>query len=306
MNDINYISIKQNDGYITKLTHYVCPKKPKASILILHGSAEHQKRYTAYAEFLVSQSYDVYCYDQRGHGTDKKLSDLGFFGNGNGYQLVIEDAINISKYIKNNNRCDKFYLFGHSMGSLIARNIIHTFDKFDGIIICGTAYPAWFMLKTGLSLSYIIKKFKGERHHSAYLKKLLFEGKKYTSLSSRTAFDWLSRSNTVVGAYIHDPYCGFTCTASYYFDLLKITSNACNKKMMKLTRLNIPLLIISGEKDPVGGYGKDITKYITALKKCGFSNITSKLYPDCRHELLNEINNKDIYSDIVHWIERRI
>lgn len=306
MNGINYISIKQNDGYITKLTHYVCSKKPKASILILHGSAEHQKRYIAYAEFLVSQSFDVYCYDHRGHGTDKKLSELGFISSNNGYQLVIEDAINISKYIKDNNRCDKLYLFGHSMGSLISRNILHTYDKYDGVIICGTAYPAWFPLKAGLLLSYIIKKFKGERYHSAYIKKLIYESRKYTSLSSRTAFDWLSRSNTVVGAYIHDPYCGFNCTASFYFDLLKLTSTACNKKMMKLTRQNIPLLIISGDKDPVGGYGKDVTKYINALKKCSFSNITSKLYPDCRHELLNEINNKDVYSDIVHWIERRI
>lgn len=305
MNDINYISIKQSDGYNTKLTYYVCPGKPKASILILHGSAEHQNRYHDFAEFLTSQSFDVYCYDHRGHGTDKKLSDLGFFGHDNGYRLVVQDAINISDFIRKNSICDKLYLFGHSMGSLIARNVLHTYDKFDGVILCGTAYPPKLKLKSGLFLSALIKKFKGEKHYSPFLRKLLFESKDYISLSSRTAFDWLSRNNTVVGAYINDPFCGFTCTASYYYDLLKLTDNACNNKMMEQTRKTIPLLIISGEKDPVGGYGKDIAKYIDRLKKSGFSNITSKIYPECRHELLNEINNKDVYSDIIQWIEKR-
>ena len=304
MSEVNYISIKQNDGYITKLTHYTCPDKPKASILILHGAAEHQKRYNDFAKFLVDNSYDVYCYDHRGHGTDKKLNELGFFGHDDGYKLVVQDAINVSNYIQNNNRSEGFFLFGHSMGSLIARNVLQSYDKYHGAILCGTAFPSSFMLRAGLLMASLIKKFKGDKHYSPFLKKLIFEGKKYISLSSRTAFDWLSRNNTVVGAYIHDPYCGFTCTASFYYDLLKLTSNARNKKLMKSTRKNIPLFIISGDRDPVGGYGKEVTKFINTLNKCGFSKVTSKLYPDCRHELLNELNNKDVYSDILKWLEK--
>lgn len=304
MSDIKYITIKQTDGYITKLTHYVCPKRPKAAVLILHGCAEHQKRYTAYAEYLVSESYDVYSYDHRGHGPDTKLSELGHFANENGYRLVVEDAVNISEYIKNNNRCDKLFLLGHSMGSLIARNVIHSFDKFDGVILCGTANPPWVMLRAGLLLSSIIKKFKGPKYYSSFLKKLVFEGKKYSSLTSRTAFDWLSRNNTIVGSYIHDPYCGFTCTASFYNDLFKLTANAGNKKLMKATRRNLPLFIISGDKDPVGGYGKEVNRYINAMKKYGFTNLVFKLYPNCRHELLNENNNAEVYSDITQWMEK--
>jgi len=304
MSNIKYISVKQNDGYTTVLTHYICPEKPKASILILHGSAEHQKRYTDFANYLLSQSYDVYCYDHRGHGTDKKLSDLGYFGPGNGYSTVVQDAVNICEYIRNNNRCNRFYLFGHSMGSLIARNVLHSFDKFDGVILCGTANPPWLLLRFGLILSSLIRKFKGDRHYSPLLRKLIFEGKQYTALSSRTAFDWLSRNNTVVGQYIHDPYCGFTCTASYYYDMLKMTSLAGNKKLMKLTRKDLPLFIISGDHDPVGGYGRDVVKLIEKMKKCGYTDITSKIYPNCRHELLNELNNKEVYADIFHWMEK--
>jgi len=306
MNEVTYTAIKQKDGYITKLTHYICPKRPKASILILHGMAEHQKRYQSFAEYLVNLGFDVFSYDHRGHGTDKKFSELGFFGHEDGYRLVVEDAITVSEYIEQNNRCNKFFLFGHSMGSLISRNVIQNYDKYNGVILSGTTYPSMFILLPGLFVSSVIKKFKGAKHVSPYMSNLMFGSKKYTSLSTRTAFDWLSRSNPIVGAYMHDPYCGFTCTASFYHDLLKLVQGATRKNEIKQTKSELPLLIISGEKDPVGGYGKEINKYLSILKKYDFSNVTSKLYPECRHEILNELNYEEVYSDIQQWITKRI
>ncbi len=306
MSDINYISIKQKDGHVIKLTNYVCPKRPKASILVLHGMAEHQKRYQAFAEYLVKNGFDVFLYDHRGHGTDKKLSELGFFSNDNGYQLVVDDVISVSEYIEANNRASKFFLFGHSMGSIIARNVIQSYEKYNGVVICGTPFPSMLMTKSGLFLASLIKHFKGPKHISPFLSNLMFGGKKYTSLSTRTAFDWLSRSNPIVGAYMHDPYCGFTCTVSFYHDLLKLTQHSIKRSMIKLTKTEMPLFVISGEKDPVGGYSKDVLKYLSLLKKLGFSNVTSKFYPECRHELLNELNNEEVFSDIQQWISKRI
>jgi alpha-beta hydrolase superfamily lysophospholipase len=306
MSEITYLSIKQKDGYITKLTHFACAKRPKASILILHGMAEHQKRYQSFADYLVNLGYDVYSYDHRGHGTDKKLSELGFFSPLDGYKLVVEDAISVSEYIEQNNRCSKLFLLGHSMGSFISRNVIQSYDKYNGVILSGTAHPPKLLTTSGLFISLLIKKFKGPKHISPYLNNLLFGSKKYTSLSTRTAFDWLSRSNPVVGAYIHDPYCGFTCTASFYHDLLKLIQGATKKKQLRLTKREIPLFIISGDKDPVGGYGKEIHKFTSVLKKSGFTNISSKLYPECRHEVLNEHNNEEVYSDIHQWIAKRL
>ncbi len=306
MSDMNYISIKQKDGYVIKLTNYVCLKRPKASVLILHGMAEHQKRYQTFAEYLVKNGFDVFIYDHRGHGTDKKLSELGFFSSDKGDQLVIDDVISVSEYIESNNRASKFFLFGHSMGSIIARNVIQSYEKYHGVIICGTPFPPMLMTNAGLLLASLIVYFKGPKHISPFLSNLMFGGKKYTSLSTRTAFDWLSRSNPIVGAYMHDPYCGFTCTAAFYHDLLKLTQHSSKRSMIKLTKKEMPLYIISGEKDPVGGYGKDVQKYLSVLKKLGFSNVTSKLYPECRHELLNELNNEEVFSDIQQWISKRI
>jgi len=306
MSEITYTSLKQKDGYITKLTHYLCPNKPKASILILHGMAEHQNRYQNFAEYLVTNGYDVYTYDHRGHGIDKKLGDLGYFGSEDGYRLVIEDAVLVSTHIENNNRCNKFFLLGHSMGSIISRNVIQIYDKYNGVILSGTTYPPKLLTSSGLILSYLIMKFKGPKHVSPYLNNLMFGSKKYTSLSTRTAFDWLSRSNPVVGAYMHDPYCGFTCTASFYHDLCRLVQNASKKNLIRLTRKDLPLFVISGEKDPVGGYGKEINKFLSVLKKDEFSNIRFKLYPECRHEILNELNNNEVYSDIHQWIAKQI
>ncbi len=306
MNDINYISIKQKDGYITKLTHFSCSKRPKASILILHGMAEHQKRYYVFAQYLVEQGFDVYIYDHRGHGTDKKLSELGFFAPSRGYQHVVDDAINISNYIEHNNRCSKFFLFGHSMGSFIARNIIQVYDKYNGVILMGTAFTPKLLIRAGLIVADLICKFKGPKHISPYLSNLLFGSKRYTKLSDRTAYDWLTRSHTVVGAYIHDPYCGFTCTASFYHDLLKLIGNSSKKSLIRQTKKELPIYVVSGEKDPVGGYGREIKKLLSVYKKSGFTNVSSKLYPECRHELLNELNNDEVYSDIIQWISKRI
>jgi len=300
------LAVKQKDGYITRLTYLSCPRKPKASILILHGMAEHHKRYLSFGQYLLELGFDVYLYDHRGHGTDKKLSDLGYFADNKGYQLVIDDVIEVSKFIEKNNRSNKLILFAHSMGSLIARNVIQYYDKYNGVILSGTAYPSKPLIFAGLFITSIIKKVKGPRHISPFLNNLLLGSKKYTRLSDRTAFDWLSRSHPVVGSYIHDPYCGFVCTASFYHDLLKLTANAANKKLIKLTRPDLPMFIISGEKDPVGGYGKDIKRLLSMYKKLGFTNIAYKMYPDCRHELINELNKEEVYDDIRYWIFKRL
>ncbi|MDD3173940.1 MAG: alpha/beta fold hydrolase [Herbinix sp.] len=306
MGEITYITIKQKDGYITKLSQYYCSVTPKSSILILHGMAEHQKRYQSFAEFLVNQGFDVYCYDHRGHGTDKKLSDLGYFGPDNGYLLVVNDAITVSEHIAQHNRCNKLFLIGHSMGSLISRNIIQSYDKYNGVILSGTANPPYLLSVSGLFLSALISRFKGQKHVSPFLNSLLFGNNKYTSLCTRTAFDWLTRCNPIVGAYMNDPYCGFICTSSFYHDLIKLTKHASEKKLIHRSRKDLPIYLLSGEKDPVGGYGREVQKYAATLKKCGFTNISMKLYVDFRHEILNEIDKERVYTDILGWIHEII
>ncbi len=306
MGDVTYIQIKQKDGYLTNLTHYKCEKPPIASILILHGMAEHQQRYEHFCSYLNSSSYDVYIYDHRGHGKERRLFELGYIAPENGNQLIVSDAITASKYIEENNRSSKLFLFGHSMGSLIARNVIQSYDHYQGVILSGTMFPYYPMARTAYLIATITKHLKGPKKLSPFLNNLLFGSKYFTAHTSRTVFDWLTRSNPIVGAYIHDPYCGFLCTTTFYQDLLALVLDASKNNLISKTNKNLPILIASGEKDPVSSYTKEIKRYAAVLKELEFHNIDTKIYPECRHEILNELNRDEVYSDIVTWMKSKL
>lgn len=304
---LSKLVIKQQDGYESILFPFFCINSaPLGTFLIYHGMAEHHERYHAFAKYLNESGYDVYLYDHRGHGTDKKMEELGFFSSKDGYKKVVNDAVTIARYVKEHNRSDKTILFGHSMGSLILRNVIQQFDEVDCAVICGTTSPSQLTTKMGLILSSIEKKIKGPKNISYFMNHVLFEGAPYRKLCKRTAFDWLSRNNSNVGAYIDDPYCGFICTSGFYNDLIHLTLNAIKPSFIKLTRKDLPILIISGSHDPVGGYGKQVTKFFLRLQKFGFQNVDCSLYSEGRHELLNETNRDEIMNDIKCWVEHHI
>lgn len=298
--------IVQKDGYKTILYHFHTIEEPKAILILLHGMAEHHERYYAFTKYLNAHGIDVYLYDHRGHGTDKSLKELGFFDESKGYKKVVDDAIEVLHFVNNNKRCNKIFLMGHSMGSLIARNVIQQFDKIDGVILSGSTYPSKIKTKSGLLLSSLITLIHGPKHRSPFFNDVMFGGKAYTKIITRTSFDWLSRKHSAVGAYIHDPYCGFICSIGFYHDLLKLASLASSSSLMKRTRNDLPILIISGDHDPVGGCGKELKHLSAIYKKWGYHRVTSKLYVDCRHELLQELNSDEVMKDILTWITKQI
>lgn len=299
------ISIIQDDDYQTLLYPQFCNSQtPKGSILIFHGMAEHHERYYDFAHYLNILNYDVYLYDHRGHGTDKKLEELGYFANKDGWRRVILDALELINYLKEHNRGDKLLLFGHSMGSLILRNVIQYYDGVDGVIICGTTCPPAFHSFAGSIITNIYRFFRGSKHQAKLINSILFGSKRYKQFCERTAYDWLSRNNPSNGTYIHDPFCGFICTSSFYCDLIKLASRASQPNLIKRTRRNLPIFIISGTNDPVGNCGKEVTYYFQLLQHLGFDHVDCILYEDCRHELLNELNKEEIIEDIGIWIKK--
>lgn len=301
------VIITQSDNYQTILYPMLCnTAKPKGSIVILHGMAEHHSRYQEFGEYLNKEGFDVYSYDHRGHGADKNWDELGFFSEKNGYRRVVLDTIEVIKYVTKYNRSQNVILFAHSMGSLIARNVIQYYDAMDAVILSGTTCPPALLSFTGSVAAGTIKFFRGSKHRSKFLNRVLFESKRYTKINERTAFDWLSRNNPVVGKYIHDPYCGFLCTTGFYSDLIKLTIRASTPSLIKRTRHNLPILVISGNADPVGNYGKEITKLFRIYQDLNFEFVDCTLYEDCRHELLNELNSQVIMADICTWINKYI
>lgn len=303
---INKITLTQIDKYQTTVFIYQTGcDEVKGSVVILHGMAEHHERYQKFAEFLADSGYDVFMYDHRGHGLDKKFEELGHFADKNGAKLVTDDAIALLQYVKGANRGPKTILFGHSMGSLIARNVLENYDDVDAAIICGTAYMPPIVSLMGMFMASLISFTKGPHHYSPFLNNLTVGYKDFAKISDRTAFDWLTRDNNIVGQYINDPYCGFLCTAAFYHDMIKLTYLAAKPKLIKQTRRDLPILVISGSHDPVGSYGTGVSKYFALLQKLGFSKSDCTIYEECRHELLNELNSDTVMNDILNWVNEQ-
>lgn len=274
--------------------------KSLGNIVIAHGMMEHMERYEEFALFLNKQNFNVILFDQIGHGLSaaKNLGhwDVGSFKKSiNNYSLVVN-------YIKKMYKGNKTYLFAHSMGSFIAQDYIVEHSKeIDGLILSGSNGPL-FSVQLGAIVS---KLFKNNNKPNPFLNNLMF--KPYTTIfkPKRTDFDWLTSVDKEVDKYIDDPYCGYVCTTGFFKEF--ITSIAKVNSIEKLSKINkdLPVLLISGNDDPVGGMGKGIAKLSTLYLNNGLKSVNLLLYPKARHELLKEFCRNKVMDDVVIWLKNR-
>lgn len=279
----------------------------KAVIQIAHGMAEHLERYEKFASVLCDNGIAVYINDHIGHGKSVKNDDeLGYFGKQNGWRCFVEDCYELSLIAKKENEGKPFIFFGHSMGSFIARAFSLKYAKdIDGTIYCGTARPNP-AAGAGIALTKAITALKGDHYRSKLIDKIGF-GTYNSKFEGRTAFDWLTRDNDEVDKYIADPYCGFLFTSAGYGDLFSLLNYVSSKEWFDGLNKELPVLMIAGDMDPVGEYGKGVKKVETMLKDAGKTNLETILYKDARHEILNESECFDkVCEDVIGWIEKTI
>lgn len=277
----------------------------KAVIQIMHGMAEHTDRYIDFAQHLCSNGYAVYMHDHLGHGKSSDSDEqLGFFGEKDGYNTLVEDVKQLTDIIKNENHNKKIILFGHSMGSFILRSFCEKYgNEIDGVILSGTSgsNPGASIAKR---LADYVAKRNGAHFRSEFINSLAFSSYNKRFNPQRTDFDWLTRDDEAVDRYIEDTKCGFLFTAAGYRDLFSLLVSISKRTWYANVPYALPILLISGENDPVGAYGKGVKEVVTRLRDTNHNDVTLKLYPDCRHELLNELNKDEVYSDIVNWIDK--
>jgi len=283
---------------------------PKAVIQITHGMAEHIERYRAFAEQLQEAGYAVTGIDLRGHGrTAGSLENAGFFAPKKGYEAVIEDIRTLNNKISEKYPNTPVVLFGHSMGSLFTRDFIARyaealFPRLAGVIISGTAFVPSLTAKMGKMVANFEKFTKGPKSSSEKLNKMNFGSFNQHFAPNRTDFDWLSRDESEVDKYDSDPMCGFSCTTTLYTDLFTVLSRIHSPNSFKSVPNNLPMFFISGSMDPVGNFGKGVQKVYELYKKYGIKNVQIQIYKDARHELLNEINKRDVIKDIINWLQQ--
>lgn len=280
----------------------------KGVIQISHGMAEHAGRYEEFSRRLTSEGYAVYANDHRGHGkTADGLENIGYFAHKNGWNLVVDDMYTLTKHIQEQWKEYPIFLFGHSMGSLLSRHYIYQYGNvLKGVILSGTSGDPGILADIGRLLAKIECKFNGEKNKSTNLDKLTFGSYNKAFKPSRTPFDWLSRDKKVVDKYIQDPLCGEIFTSGFFFDLLTGIKLIHNKENIVRTPKDLPILFISGEKDPVGNNTKGVLDVYNIYKEIGVKDVQYKFYDDARHELLNEINREQVMMDIMEWLNKQL
>ncbi len=277
-------------------------------VQIAHGIAEHADRYADFMNFLAENGFAVAADDHLGHGQSiEREEDKGFFAEKDGWWRVMDDLKTIHDTMKEKYPDVPYIFFGHSMGSFLARcYAIKWQDGIDGLILSGTGQQSAALVKAGRTMAEGEVKRHGARYKSDRLEKLMFGSYTRQIKPCRTPLDWLSRDPETVDRYMADPQCGGVPAAALVCDMLggiAYMSRAENQKRMNKT---LPVFFFSGDADPVGDYGKGVIRSYLGFLDAGMQDVTLKLYPGGRHEMLNEINRADVYRDILNWLNEHI
>ncbi|MDO5328758.1 MAG: alpha/beta fold hydrolase [Coriobacteriia bacterium] len=282
--------------------------KPKAVLQIAHGMAEHIMRYEDFAKFLNKHNIYVCGNDHIGHGKSvNNKNNLGYFAKTDGHKKVVDDMKKLTDITKEKHPKTPYFLLGHSMGSFMAREYcIRYGEELDGAIIMGTGQQPQALLAFVKTLCKLMAKSKGWNHRSNFIDKIAFGKYNKNFKPIKNGHEWLAKEESIQQLYIDDPLCGYTFTLNGFYNLFDVLSFVANKNNVSKVPKNLPILIVSGQNDPVGDYGKAPILVRDAYIDNGVKDVNMKLYENDRHEILNETDHDVVYKDILKWIEDRI
>ncbi len=277
--------------------------QPRAVVQIIHGIAEHIGRYDHFARFLTERGFAVCADDHMGHGLSVESGGVfGYFSGG--WMAAVRDERSLFEEMKKRFPAVPYVMLGHSMGSFLLRTYLYTYPgELTGAIISGTGWQPELALSAGLALCRLEQLRIGETGRSKLLKELMFGAYNKKFSPNRTPNDWICSDEAVVDAYTEDALCGFDATVGLTRDML--TGISMNQKKENLEKMDktLPVLFVSGMQDPVGAMGEGVLRTIDAFKRAGLTNVTIRLYPEGRHEMLNETNRTEVYADVLSWLE---
>jgi alpha-beta hydrolase superfamily lysophospholipase len=288
------------DGAAIFVRRWLPDAPARAALQIAHGLAEHSARYERLAVALTGAGYAVYASDHRGHGPSCPPADLGFLAAEDGWRKCLDDLWTVNRRIAADFPGLPIVFMGHSLGSIMGQQFIaeHGADLV-GAILSGTSGTPPAILPLGRLIARFERWRLGPRGHSALLQKMLFEEFNKPFKPARTGLDWLSRDPAEVDKYIADPLCGFPFTVQLAVDLLDAIGPIASRATAARIPKALPIYIFGGARDPVGA---KLQGLIQAYREVDLAKVTTRLYPDARHEMLNEANREEVTADLIAWL----
>lgn len=284
--------------------------EPKGIFQMTHGMIEHIDRYDGLGKYLSDNGFYVVGHDHLGHGgTAKKAEDFGYFADAKGDELLLADMHGLRRIAGQKHPDLPYFMLGHSMGSYFLRRYIAVHGEgLDGALIMGTGANPGAAAIGGIVVCNGIAMFKGWRYRSPFMEKLFFTGTfdKYDNDGGRPELNWRSKDPSIGQACLADHRCSFKFTLKAYRDFLKTILFVSRQKSADAVPKELPLFILSGAEDPIGGMGKGVKKVWDMYRSAGIKDVTLKLYEDCRHEILLETEKEMILADILSWCSDRI
>jgi len=283
---ISELTYKSADGTQIVAYRWDPENPPRAAVQLTHGMGEHARRYDHVAQALNEAGFVVYAQDHRGHGASADPASYGDLGPGS-WAALVDDIGLLSGIIHDDHADLPLILLAHSMGSFAAQQYLldHSADV-DGVVLTGTAVID--LLEPALDLDQPLDLAMFNAAFSP----------------ARTDFDWLSRDEAIVDAYIADPACGFGIDAEATRGMFAGARRLADPAQVAAMRSDLPVYIAVGENDPVNGGLALLTPLTDRYQAAGLEDVTVHVYPGARHEILNETNRDEVIAELNRWLDR--
>nr|WP_027870439.1 alpha/beta hydrolase [[Eubacterium] cellulosolvens] len=300
--DFNYPS---KDG---KTMIHAIEWKPEGEILavvqIVHGMCEFVNRYDRFAKYLNERGIYVTGNDHLGHGASVVDDEMhGYFAEKDGNGCVIGDIQSLRELTQKKYPGVPYFILGHSMGSFLTRQYITMYGEgLAGAIISGTGYQSAATLAAGKAMCRTIARFRGWKHRSAVVNNMALGSYNKPFEPARTPNDWLTKDRKIVDDYCANPWDNFVFTLNAYYNLFVGLEKAEKQENINRIPKTLPIFVVAGGDDPVGNCGEGPRKVAEIYRKSGIRDTQVKIYPEDRHEILNETDHEEVDRDLLKWM----
>jgi alpha-beta hydrolase superfamily lysophospholipase len=300
--------LARDDGTSIAFYRWPVPPEPvRAAVQIVHGIGEYAARYDRFAQALLAAGYAVFASDHRGHGhTVQRPEDLGHLGDSGAFERVLEDVYAVNQHIAALLPDVPRVVFGHSFGSFVTQRYVSKYgNSIAAAVLSGTDWGN-SVAYLGLGVAKLERLRLGASKPSALLQRLIFGEYNRAFRPTNSPSAWLTRDEAEVQKYDDDPLCGFALTTQTWSELLAGLISIDKKSVLNQIPPHLPIYLLAGDRDPVGRSGRGPRALAQAYAKAGLTHVTLKLYPEGRHESLNEINRDEVTADVIRWLDANV